>query len=145
VDGQIRSVNLLQLSGLPLDPVVSRTILSQVPGASSVNNFEAVKLLSNGAARLVDIPVRGPGIGAFRQEVEVRLDGKAASRVTVGPEWQHLRVLLPGDSSPGIRRIELRVSPTWIPAKMIPGNKDRRVHGISVGKITVVRTPGQGG
>ena len=40
-DGQPRVVNILQLSGLPLDPAVSRTILPQVPGASNVNNFDA--------------------------------------------------------------------------------------------------------
>jgi hypothetical protein len=40
-DGQPRAVNVLQLSGLALDPFVSRTILPQVPGASNVNNFDA--------------------------------------------------------------------------------------------------------
>jgi hypothetical protein len=40
-DGQVRAVDLLRLSGLPLDPVVSRSILAQVPGASNVNNFDA--------------------------------------------------------------------------------------------------------
>jgi hypothetical protein len=40
-DGQIRTVNVLELSGLPLDPVVSRTILPNVPGAGHVNNFDA--------------------------------------------------------------------------------------------------------
>ena len=30
-DGQIRAVNVLQLSGLPLDPAVSRNILPKVP------------------------------------------------------------------------------------------------------------------
>jgi hypothetical protein len=40
-DGQVRAVNVLQLSGLPLDPVVGLTILPQVPGAANVNNFDA--------------------------------------------------------------------------------------------------------
>ncbi|MGH9255344.1 MAG: hypothetical protein ACRD3C_12340, partial [Vicinamibacterales bacterium] len=39
-DGQLRSVNLLALSGLPVDPVVRRDILARVPAASNVNNFE---------------------------------------------------------------------------------------------------------
>jgi hypothetical protein len=39
-DGQIRAVNVTQLSGLPLDPGVRRDILAQVPGASNVNNFD---------------------------------------------------------------------------------------------------------
>ena len=40
-DGQIRAVNVLQASGLPLDAAVRRDILSQVPAASNVNNFDA--------------------------------------------------------------------------------------------------------
>ena len=40
-DGQIRSVNVMQLSGLPIDPVVRRDILAQVPAAANVNNFDA--------------------------------------------------------------------------------------------------------
>jgi hypothetical protein len=40
-DGQMRSVNVLQLSGLPLDAAVRRDILPQVPAASNVNNFDA--------------------------------------------------------------------------------------------------------
>jgi hypothetical protein len=40
-DGQIRTVNVLQLSGLPLDQVVSRTILPDIPRAANVNNFDA--------------------------------------------------------------------------------------------------------
>ena len=39
-DGQIRAANVLQLSGLPLDPVVQRDILARVPAASNVNNFD---------------------------------------------------------------------------------------------------------
>jgi hypothetical protein len=39
-DGQIRAVNLLQLSGLRPDPVVQREILARLPSASLVNNFD---------------------------------------------------------------------------------------------------------
>jgi hypothetical protein len=39
-DGQVRAANVLQLSGLPLDPVVRRDILARVPAASNVNNFD---------------------------------------------------------------------------------------------------------
>ena len=39
-DGQIRAVNVTQLAGLPLDPVIRRDILSRVPAASNVNNFD---------------------------------------------------------------------------------------------------------
>jgi hypothetical protein len=39
-DGQLRAVNVLQLAGLPLDPVVQREILARVPQMSRVNNFD---------------------------------------------------------------------------------------------------------
>jgi hypothetical protein len=39
-DGSIREANLLQLSGLPLDAKVQSDILSKMPGADKVNNFE---------------------------------------------------------------------------------------------------------
>jgi hypothetical protein len=41
IDGQVRSVNVLELSGLTIDPVVRRDILARVPAASNVNNFDA--------------------------------------------------------------------------------------------------------
>ncbi len=37
-DGTVRSVNVLQLSGLTADPIV-RNLLSLLPDASKVNNF----------------------------------------------------------------------------------------------------------
>ncbi len=38
--GQIRSGNVLQLSGLPINPIVQRDILAHIPSASNVNNFD---------------------------------------------------------------------------------------------------------
>jgi hypothetical protein len=40
-DGQIRAVDVLQLSGLRPDPVVQRDILARLPPARLVNNFDA--------------------------------------------------------------------------------------------------------
>jgi hypothetical protein len=39
-DGQVRAVDVLQLSGLRPDPVVQRDILARLPAASVVNNFD---------------------------------------------------------------------------------------------------------
>jgi isopentenyl-diphosphate delta-isomerase type 1 len=39
-DRQIHAVNVLQATGLRLDPVIARDILARVPSASSVNNFD---------------------------------------------------------------------------------------------------------
>ena len=46
-DGQIRSANVLQVSGLRPDPVVARDILSRIPSASLVNNFDVGNSTAN--------------------------------------------------------------------------------------------------
>ena len=39
-DGIVRSVNVMQLSGLTVDPKLRADFLSQVPGSSNVNNYD---------------------------------------------------------------------------------------------------------
>jgi hypothetical protein len=39
-DNTVQSVNVLQLAGIPLDPKIRTEILSRVPSASQVNNFD---------------------------------------------------------------------------------------------------------
>jgi hypothetical protein len=57
-DGQVRSANVMQLAGLPLDPVVRDSVLADVPSASNVNNFEvgnsnATRLLNTAGYRFL--------------------------------------------------------------------------------------------
>jgi hypothetical protein len=92
-------------------------------------------------ARLIEIPLSGPAPSGAPQRVEVRVDGRLANRVDVGPEWQRLRTLLPDGRSTQPRRIDLVVSPSWIPAKVIPGNQDRRELGVKLGLVKVVMAP----
>jgi O-antigen ligase len=94
-------------------------------------------LFVDGRARLVEIPFSGPALSGRPQQVEIRVDGRLANRVAVVPEWQRVRTLLPGGAVTGLRRIDLTVSPTWVPAEVIPGRRDRRVHGVKVGELTV--------
>jgi hypothetical protein len=94
-------------------------------------------------ARLVEIPLSGTLPSGVPQQVEVRVDGQLANRVAVGPDWQRVRAFLPDTAATGPRRIDLQVSPTWVPAETIPGNADTRVLGVKVGEINVVMTPGQ--
>jgi hypothetical protein len=104
-----------------------------------------VTLFVDGRARLIEIPLSsGMPLGA-PQEVEVRVDGRLANRIAIGPEWQRLRTLLPGDPSAGPRRIDLVVSPSWVPAEVNPRSRDRRVLGAKVGRIGVIMAPGQVG
>ncbi len=76
--------------------------------------------------------------------MEVRVNGRLANRIAVGPEWHRLRTLLPSSPSTGPHRIDLTVSLSWVPAEMIPGSPDRCLLGVRVGEINVIMTPNQG-
>jgi hypothetical protein len=102
-----------------------------------------VRLFVDGRARLVDIPLSGTLPTGAGQQVEIRVDGQLANRIAVGPDWLRLRTFLPADPSTAPRRIDLLVSPTWVPAELIPGSQDRRVLGVKVGEINVVMSPDQ--
>jgi O-antigen ligase len=97
----------------------------------------------DGRARLVEIPLSGAIPSGVLQQVEVRVDGRLANRVAVGPERQRLRMLLPAGGSTERYRIDLSVSPSWVPAEVFPESRDRRARGVKVGEIKVVTTPDQ--
>ena len=91
----------------------------------------------DGRASVIEIPLIGEAPSSAPQQVELRIDGRLANRISVGREWQRLRTLLPPEPSAGPRRIDLAVSPTWVPAEVFPGSQDRRVLGVKVGRISV--------
>jgi O-antigen ligase len=95
-------------------------------------------ILVNARASSIAIPLRSGLPSSELQHVEVRVDGRLANRIAVGPQWQQVRTILPAQSSSEPRRIDLSISPAWVPAEMIPGSQDRRVHGVKVGEIHVV-------
>jgi hypothetical protein len=95
-------------------------------------------ILVNARASSMAIPLRSGLPSSELQHVEVRVDGRLANRIAVGPQWQLVRTILPAQSSSEPRRIDLSISPAWVPAEMIPGSQDRRVHGVKVGEIHVV-------
>jgi O-antigen ligase len=92
----------------------------------------------DGRARRLEIPAIGATPSGVVQTVEVSVDGRIANRFAVGSEWQRLSTVLPHDESTIPRRIDLVVSPSWVPAEMIAGNHDRRVLGVKVGVVKVV-------
>ena len=96
-------------------------------------------LFVDGRARLVEIPLSGTLPSGGLQQVEIRVDGRLANHVAVGPEWRRLRTLLPADSTRS-HRIDLTVSPSWVPADAIPGHYDRRELGVRVGELNIVVT-----
>jgi hypothetical protein len=97
-----------------------------------------VTIMVDGAASSIVIPLCGALPSGQLQQVEVRVDGRPANRISVGPNWQQLRVVLRADASSEPRRIDLLISPAWVPAEMIPGSDDRRVLGVKVGAIHAV-------
>jgi len=97
-------------------------------------------LYVDGRARMIEIPLKGTLPSGVLQQVEVRIDGRPANRLAVGAGWQRLRTLLPADPSTGPRRIDLLVSPSWVPAEVVPGSQDRRALGVKVGEIKVLTT-----
>ena len=96
-------------------------------------------LFVDGKAQLVEIAL---GCVAFpsgsQSQVEIRVDGQLANRVVVGPDWQRLHTLLPAGRSAHPHRIDLHVSPTWVPAEVFPGSSDPRVIGVKVGELKVI-------
>jgi uncharacterized membrane protein len=96
----------------------------------------------DGRAQLIEIPVSTATPPDVVQHAEVRVDGRVANRVVVGLAWQRLRILLPGGPSTGPHRVDLIVSPPWIPAEVVPGSEDRRLLGVKVGVIRVILAPG---
>ncbi len=90
----------------------------------------------DGRARSVELSFSGASPAGALQQVEIRLDGRVANRLAVGGERQHVRLVLPPGSGTH-RRIDLTVTPTWVPAELIPGNPDRRELGVKVGELRV--------
>jgi O-antigen ligase len=89
-------------------------------------------------ARLIEIPLSGAEPADAAQQVEVFIDGRLADRVTVGRGWQKLRAVLPQAAAERPHRIDLAVSPSWTPADVIPGSRDRRKLGVKVGVVEVL-------
>jgi O-antigen ligase len=96
-------------------------------------------LYVDGSARVVEIPLKGTLPSGAPQRVEVRVDGRPTNGLAVGANWRPLRTLLPHPSA-GPRRIDLLVSPSWVPAEVIPASRDRRALGVKVGQIKVLAT-----
>jgi O-antigen ligase len=98
-------------------------------------------LYVKGHTRLIEIPMSGVVLNGTSQHVEVRVDGQLVDRLIVGSEWRRARVRLPGLPSPDPRRVDLAISPTWVPADLISGNNDRRNLGVKVGEVKVIIPP----
>jgi hypothetical protein len=100
---------------------------------------ERATIFVDGRAQLVEISLSGILPYDAPQTVEILLDGRVANRVAVGRDWQRVRTLIPPGATS--RRIDLVVSPTWVPADVLPGSQDRRTFGVKVGDVRIISTP----
>ena len=94
----------------------------------------------------IELPLRAPLIETHGlMHIEVFLDGRLAGRVELSrPEWHPLQMVIP-PSDGAYRALELRISPTWIPAARLPDSSDTRELGIMVGEFRQEkRSPGTG-
>jgi O-Antigen ligase len=87
-----------------------------------------------GRAQLVDIPMRTVTNAA--QEVEIRIDGRLANRVTVGLAWQRVRMPLPSGPPIESHRIDLAAIAS---GEVDAAGDDQRTIGVKVGEIQIVR------
>jgi O-antigen ligase len=156
---RLRLPTVLLVGGLLLFSIPSRTrqeLTAIDPANASAGFFEwntdadgmrwrwtgpRATIFVDNRARVIEIPLGGQPSPDARQEVEIQIDGRLANRIAVGPGWQRLRTLLPSKSSTEPHRIDFAVSPTWIPAEVLPGSQEQRPHGIRIGELNIFRTP----
>jgi O-antigen ligase len=94
-------------------------------------------------ARVVEVPLRGTLPTGGLQTVHASVDGHVTKELTLGREWQRLRLELIPANAAHARRIDLSVTPTWTPAVADASSNDHRTLGLEVGRPVVTRgTPG---
>ena len=92
-------------------------------------------------ARVVEFSLSGSLPSGQPQAVEAFVDGRLANEISVGRQTERLRILLPKPTGHS-RRIDFRVSPTWVPADVDPSSDDHRTLGVRIGEIVVRGTGG---
>ena len=92
-------------------------------------------------ARVVEFSLAGTLPSGRPQTVEAFVDGRLANEISVGRQPERLRILLAKQTGQS-RRIDFRVSPTWVPADVDPSSDDHRTLGVRIGEIVVRGTAG---
>jgi len=89
-------------------------------------------------AQVVELSLTGTLPTGGLQTVRAYLDGHLANELSVGREPRQLRIVLSNHAGHA-RRIDLHVSPTWIPADVDASSEDHRTLGVRVGEVAVLR------
>lgn len=103
-------------------------------GSSSRFTGPLATLFVDGRVAVAELPIKGTLPSGAPQRVEVRVDGRLANTVEAGPAWQRVRVRMPGAVSTS-HRIDLAVTPAWVPSSVDPASTDSRLLGIKVGEV----------
>ena len=79
LDGSVRSVNVMQLSGLPIDAKLRSDFLSKIPGASNVNNYDvgnssAARVLNTAGFRYNQTDLNNRDQYGFRLDYEMNVN-----------------------------------------------------------------------
>ena len=84
----------------------------------------------------VELPVRALGVERTGpRNVEVRINGDIEQRLLMTRDgWQNIHLVL-SPSGHVWRKIDIDVSPTWIPRDVLPGSADPRELGVMTGEL----------
>jgi O-antigen ligase len=100
----------------------------------------------NASARAIEVPIAAPFLEERKVvtpggvHVDIEVDGRAADRLVLSDVgWHVVRINAPA-SDGRFWRVDLRVSPTFVPRTVLPWSSDARELGVAVGELSVVRT-----
>ncbi len=106
---------------------------------------EVTAFVSTSGPNQLQVPVRNVATpeALGTPILQIFVDGTLAERVPVtSSRWQSVSVALPASRGGRAHRLDLRISPTWVPRDYAPGSQDPRVLGIQVGPLTLTTAPG---
>ena len=137
-DGVVRAVNVMQLSGLKLDPKLRADFLSKIPGASNVNNYDtgnstATRVLNTAGYRFNADGSEQPGPVGFRVDYDCSRPATAVEGVysyfKETDDRTDLDLVTP-DATAGLHRTPIRSGSSlawrWLNSAELPERAARR-------------------
>jgi len=94
--------------------------------------------LLRSAVQRVEVPISAAGRPSGRPvDVEFVVDDRPADRMTLDDdEWHRMVLSVPPDAQ-DVWKVEIRVSPAWVPSQTMADSSDDRELGVRVGEIVI--------